>query len=138
MRTPTLHFNAIHPLARVAAGHCDSHSAPLVGGLACGACWERAIRDDERFVTEFGLPRQLTRDPEDIDEIAVERACDGERLPLTSAELIAAIHQLRREGMSAQQITDRLQAGERLVVREITGIPAGRTSAHHARTGAAA
>lgn len=47
------HFTSKHPLAervRKACDHLDASAGtvrPTVGGLACGQCWERAIRDDE-------------------------------------------------------------------------------------------
>jgi hypothetical protein len=66
--------------------------------VACGACWERAIRDDERVVAEFGLPRQLTPDPGYVDEIAVEFACRGERRPLTAVERAEAVRRLSTAG----------------------------------------
>lgn len=44
------HFNARHPLAATAGERCDdlSHSRRLQIGPACGACWEKTIREDER------------------------------------------------------------------------------------------
>lgn len=47
------HFTARHPLADAVRKLCDHLDAsagrvrPTVGGLGCGQCWERAIRDDE-------------------------------------------------------------------------------------------
>lgn len=83
--------------------------AALVGGVACGACWERAIRDDERIVVEYELPRDLRRDRALVDEIAVERACLGERLPLTRAERLAAAARLSRNGWTPRAIAGRLR-----------------------------
>jgi ParB family chromosome partitioning protein len=45
------HFGKTHPLAPVAADLCaEAGHAPKrrIGGGACGACWEQAIRSDER------------------------------------------------------------------------------------------
>jgi ParB family chromosome partitioning protein len=48
----TYYFGAQHPQSEPAGQKCrrarhDSHSR-LAGGIACGPCWESAIRDDER------------------------------------------------------------------------------------------
>jgi hypothetical protein len=82
----------------VAARHCEAHRGALrrsgIGGVACGACWERAIRDDEQVAVEFGLPRDTGANPAYVDEIAVEFACRGEDHPLTPverAEVVQAI-----------------------------------------------
>lgn len=82
------HLSERHPLASVARRNCSAHPTGrryLVGGVACGQCWEAAIRTDERFAVEFGLG-ELDRDPEYIDIVAVERALAGRRVPLTNAE----------------------------------------------------
>jgi len=48
------HFTSKHPLAgavRKSCEHLDASAGtvrPTVGGIACGQCWERTIRDDER------------------------------------------------------------------------------------------
>ena len=121
MKAPALHLGPTHPLAEIAAGHCTSHVAPLVGGVACGACWEQAIRDDERVVVDFELSRDLVVDPSAVDEIAVERACDGDHVALTEPELVAAIQVLRGRGLSMHDFADRLQAPDRVVFREVGG-----------------
>lgn len=46
-RKTTPYFSTKHPLAKSAASLCDHRGVPKVGGVACGACWERAIRDDQ-------------------------------------------------------------------------------------------
>jgi hypothetical protein len=101
-----------HPLASVAAQYCARHAGRphlgYVGGVACGACWERAIRDDERVVAEFGLPRQLTPDPGYVDEIAAELACRGERCPLTPVERTEAVRRLHAAGLGPGAIGVRL------------------------------
>jgi len=84
-----------HPLAEVAARHCQSHATPLpllIGGTACGACWERSIRDDEEFRLAVGLPRELDTDPSYVDWVAVEQAVNGREVPLTKVER----HEVRR------------------------------------------
>src|SRR5512142_1769167 len=87
-------FGPTHTLAVVAAQHCRAHTAPLVGRVACGPCWELAIRDDERFAVEHDLPREIEPDPAYVDEIAVELACHGERVELTPVEFRAAVERL--------------------------------------------
>lgn len=42
------HFTTRHPLAAALAGVCDHSTRPKVGKVACGGCWEAAIRADER------------------------------------------------------------------------------------------
>ena len=137
MRSGTVHLGAAHPLAEVATGHCSGHRAPLLGGVACGACWERAIRDDERVVIEFGLPRELDADTSAVDEIAVERACDGDDVRLTEPERAAAIHVLRDRGLTLREIADRLRVPDRVVFRETARTPRSQAQARR-RGGAAA
>ncbi|GAA3293134.1 hypothetical protein Dvina_43585 [Dactylosporangium vinaceum] len=110
MFTTTVHFGPGHPLADVARRHCDAHRPPLARIVACGACWELAIRDDERFAVECGLPRELTPDPNYVDEIAVDLACRGERVELTRAEFTAAVVRLHGRGMTPSAISKRLHA----------------------------
>ncbi len=65
----------------------------------------------------------------DIDEVAVERACQGDRtVPLNGAELAAAFHYLTARGCSASQIAGRLGVSDRTVKRWRTGtyMPQGR------------
>jgi len=134
-----LHLSPAHPLAEIAAAHCAEHLAPLVGGVACGVCWERAIRDDERIVVECDLDREPVIEPDDlVDEVAVERACAGERVRSTEAELVAAIHHLRARGWSRNAIADRLGAPERIVHREADAIPRTQLRVQLRRTGVAA
>jgi ParB family chromosome partitioning protein len=48
------HFTGQHPLARAAARLCDAREHNLrrrIGKVACGQCWETAIRQDERVAT---------------------------------------------------------------------------------------
>jgi hypothetical protein len=135
----SLHLSSTHPLAAVAAAHCTGHHAPLIGGTACGVCWERAIRDDERVVVEFELDRDPEPEPADlIDEIAVQRACAGERLALTDAELAVAIRALRAAGWSKSAIVDQLGANERTVEREAAPIPRTQLRVQRRRSGVAA
>lgn len=40
------YFGDTHPLASAARALCGHSGVPKVGAIACGACWEQAIRDD--------------------------------------------------------------------------------------------
>jgi len=136
---PGLHLSHEHPLARVAAEHCTEHAAPLVGGVACGACWERAIRDDERIAIEFELDRDEVAEPDDlVDVVAVERACAGERVPLTEAELVVAIRRLRGNGWSRTAIAAQLDAPDRVVLQETADLDRGRLRVRSTARGVAA
>lgn len=51
MTKPELHFDHRHPLAGAAKALCEQHRSPMVrllGDVACGACWEQVVREDER------------------------------------------------------------------------------------------
>lgn len=113
------YFGPEHVLADVAARHCDAHRSPFTRAVACGACWELAIRDDERFAAECDLPRELEPDPEYIDEVAVDLACSGERVALTPAELVVAVNRLRHRSMSLSRIALRLHVAYGAVVRVV-------------------
>jgi DNA-directed RNA polymerase specialized sigma24 family protein len=55
---------------------------------------------------------------EDIDEVAVERACKGDRtVTLNRPETAQAFHHLDRSGLTANQIADRLGVTKRTVER---------------------
>jgi hypothetical protein len=89
----------------------------LIGGVGCGVCWERAIRDDERAVVWFGLPRECGPDPDLVDEIAVELACAGEPTALTAVERAEVVRRLTARGESAWRIAERLRMATRSVTR---------------------
>lgn len=105
------HLGPRHPVAAVAARLCEAHLGTLrhrlVGQTACGACWERAIRDDERAVVLFDLPREVIPDPSYIDEIAVELACRGEDVALTPAERRVAHQRMRAAERKAAEVSGR-------------------------------
>ncbi len=89
MTRKATHFSSSHPLADIAAEHCQKHMGPRdlgLSGIACGQCWELAIRDDEKFVVENELPRELETDPDYIDDVAVRQTLEGQKVPLTRAE----------------------------------------------------
>lgn len=124
-----------HPLARVANRFCRAHNRPGVSGwtggvgaVACGACWEQAIRDDERVVIEYGLSRQQCADIDVVDEIAIERACKGERVRLTRVERAAAVTLLRNAGMSIYQMARRLHVSCEAVRQALQLIEAAATA----------
>jgi hypothetical protein len=90
--------------------------------VACGACWERAIRDDERVVAEFKLSRHQAADPAYVDEIAVELACRGERCPLTPVERAEAVRRLHTAGVGPGAIGVRLALSGESVRGILTGL----------------
>jgi hypothetical protein len=95
-----------HPVADVARRRCrEVHPQRAAGAVvACGECWERAIRDDERAVVLFGLPREIEPDPDYVDEVAVELAVAGCRPRLVPAEEAAAVAVLAGRGWSDSRI----------------------------------
>jgi len=108
----SVHLSGSHPLATVAGRRCrQSHPGRgfLLGGVACGVCWEAAIRADERLAVECELPAAPPPpDREYVDLVAVERAAAGERVPLTRAEKRAAAVRLAAAGYGPGPISVRL------------------------------
>lgn len=100
-----------HPLGSVARDRCLSEhrlSTSRIGGVACGRCWEQAIRADERVVIELGLPPEPHADPDLVDEVAVDRACAGDSVRLTKAERRAAVTRLLASGLLPGQVSAQL------------------------------
>lgn len=119
-----------HPVAEVAARLCEAHLPGVrasvgIGGVACGACWERAIRADERAVVLFDLPREIEPDPSYVDEIAVERACAGDRVRLTRPEFVEAVRRLIAWGYSGQAAAERLGVDPATVYQARAELSAG-------------
>ncbi|HCT80121.1 MAG TPA: hypothetical protein DGG94_10295 [Micromonosporaceae bacterium] len=113
---PRRGFDSGHPLAAVVARLHRAHGgAPFtgIGRVGCAACWETAIRNDERVAVECELPRELVPDPCFVDEIAVELACQGKRPALTDAERTAAIGRLLDEGLPRTQVARTLGIAHR-------------------------
>lgn len=83
-------FTSAHPCAAEAREICTHHDTrQVLGGVACGQCWEAAIRADER-------------NSYDVDEAAIQRALSGDRtVKLNARELHEAILRLLDQGMSA-------------------------------------
>lgn len=61
------------------------------------------------------LPRQEVWDG--LDEVAVERACRGDRVELTPAERLAAVTKLIGRGLTSNQTAERLHLTRRTVER---------------------
>ena len=116
-----LHLGPAHPLAGVARERCH-HMLPWVGGVACGACWESAIRDDERFVVENDLPREVGDQDDGVDEVAVERAVAGEPMHLTRQEQRIAIVVLLGHGKTPAYISRVLRMNHSTVLREVRNL----------------
>lgn len=105
------YLGEVHPLASVARDRCrlvHPLTRRRMSGVACGRCWEFAIRADERVVVELGLPAEPVSDPDLVDEVAVERACAGEAMRLSKAERRAALLRLVGRGLLPTQAGDRL------------------------------
>jgi non-ribosomal peptide synthetase component F len=106
-----------HVLASVAARHCRAqHPVPTssrLGRVACGRCWEEVIRADERVAVEHNLP---PIDPAEaaayLDEVAITRACRGERVELTRPERREAVRRLHARGCGLGTIANRLNMNE--------------------------
>lgn len=64
-------------------------------------------------------PPEISED--DVDEIAVERACAGDPVPLTRAESAEAYRRLERLGLSAREIATRLHTSRKSVERWRSG-----------------
>lgn len=109
MSAGTGHLGRKHPLAEVASRTCAPHrGGSKVGGVACGACWEAAIRADERWLAEVGDGPALAEPT--IDQIAVERAASmsGQAPALRPAEKVAAARLMRSRGLAYEEIGQRL------------------------------
>ncbi len=101
-----------HPLSTIATRRCRAaHPGKFDKSRwnACDTCWEQSIRDDERVVITFDLPRELEEDTDLIDDIAVERACRGEQVTLTPTERMVAVRSLLKRGYTPTLIRTRLR-----------------------------
>jgi hypothetical protein len=122
------YFGEHHPLASVARSRCRSEHPRLsrrLGDIACGPCWEHAIRTDERVVVELGLPPELVADPDLVDEVAVERACRGDSVRLTKVERRTAFARLLGDGLTPTQAGDRLGMSGSAVSAVLAGLDEG-------------
>ncbi|MFR9806455.1 hypothetical protein ACL02T_29825 [Pseudonocardia sp. RS010] len=128
-----------HPVAPVARQSCREfgHQTLHTDAVACGRCWEHAIRADERVVVEFGLTAKDERpDPGYIDVVAVERVIEGEYLPLGSNERDEVIRRMRAQGCGPWTISDRLGESTRTVRQRIDELT-GRVQGSQTQLGAA-
>ena len=123
------HFGPRHPLAAGARRRCVEQCHTPPGRAVCGRCWEQAIRDDERFAVECGLPREVVADRTLVDEIALDRACAGERVRLTRSELRAAVARLAATGLCCSQIAGRLGRNHTTVSRILSVLTAQEVAA---------
>ena len=62
-------------------------------------------------------PNTLVRGDTCLDEVAVQRAMTGERLPLTNSERREAVARLTRQGLSARRIAEPLHTTSRTINR---------------------
>lgn len=118
-----------HPVASAARRLCRA-AGHQVRNVACGPCWEAAIRADEAFVIECGITAaDEVPDPTYVDWVAVERAMSGEPVRLTEREREAVAPYLLAWGKSRTEVGRCLRlSGESL--RRILGpvpFPAGRS-----------
>jgi DNA-directed RNA polymerase specialized sigma24 family protein len=76
---------------------------------------------EAKYAYELDL-RERKKDWNDVDEVAVERACKGDlTIRLTPAEMQAAFTELNSRGLSAMEIARRLGVTQRTIVRWRTG-----------------
>ncbi|WP_248581572.1 ParB/RepB/Spo0J family partition protein [Nocardioides sp. InS609-2] len=66
-------FGDTHPLASQARALCGHRGSPKVGAVACGPCWEQAIRDDIGKTAIAAPPVRAV-----ADDSAVERILGGD------------------------------------------------------------
>jgi hypothetical protein len=117
-----------HPVAGPARRLCRDHlgaAGPgMIGQTACGACWEQAIRADERVVVQFDVSSVApAADPGFVDAVAVEVAAGGRRwVRLTEAERRAAVALMLARGLTPTQIGDRLRLNGATVAALITTV----------------
>lgn len=122
------HLQRTHPLAEPARRRCDLAGHPEAGrlhGVACEYCFEQTIRADERG--EITAAPDATR----IDEVAVERSCAGEKVPLGPREREEVVRRLHAAHLNDQQIARRTGISDRTVIRarQRLGLPAVLSSA---------
>lgn len=115
----THHFDPTHPLYAKVAG-CAHESRIHYGNVACGPCWEAAIRAD-------ALGQDVGLDEGDFDWVAVERFLGGDRsISLTHVMRRQVVRRLHGEGRSDSDIAGLIGCDERQVLRDRRrlGLPA--------------
>lgn len=96
---------------RAAVRRHEYHGQPL-----CEPCKGYEAKR-KRDAYHRGRGTEPQPDPWLVDEVAVARACEGERLTLTRQERRAAVARLTAKGMSQNKIGDLLHMDERTVAR---------------------
>lgn len=92
-------------LAVMAAGD----GARITGELTWTVSGDRLVCEAPAVPVPLDVP--------EIDLVAVERACQGEDVPLSRRELLAAVARLERQNLSAGEIARRLRRSARTVQR---------------------
>ncbi len=90
-----------HRLAAAAAAMCGHTRRPQVGSVACGQCWEQAIRDDHTEPEPELEP--LTRRQERIEQLAEMRLYDGNGRPDTP-DIVTAAEAAERLGVTPRTV----------------------------------
>lgn len=131
-----------HPLAEVAGPRCAAEALHLrpAGAVACGACWEAAIRSDERVAVEENLTPSnphTTPMPNYVDDIAVDRFLAGEELTLTASERVEAALRLAARCDRWSRVAARLR-GTRTATTRLTRVSPARRAAATVVAGEAA
>lgn len=119
-RLPRLLRALDSPSRRRAAGlkPCGTHAAhnrhKNRGEEPCEACkqGEREYQARRDYIA-----RHVKPPASDVDEVAVERACAGERVRLSSEERHLAILRLTEQGLSVREIAQRIGVTGRSVTR---------------------
>lgn len=71
-------FTLRHSLARAAQAMCGHTTRPMVGNVACGQCWEQAIRDDALQPPDEPAERERTTTRQErMQVVAGLRMLDG-------------------------------------------------------------
>lgn len=103
------HFLPSHPLVRAVERDCTHREdAVVLGGAGCGACWERAIRQDERG--EINLTSAF-------DEAVVQRVLSGERPATSVGDREESVRRLLARGWSDLRIAAQIGTTDRTVLR---------------------
>jgi hypothetical protein len=117
------HGKSMRPAKTICDG-CELRAECLAWALPItdliGVWGGTSQRDRERMRAGTWTPPKPTRrpDPTDMDQVAVNRATDGDPLPpLTPADRLAAVNRLTAAGWSALEIARRLQITPRSVQR---------------------
>lgn len=93
----------------------ELHEFPAVGGGYVDRAARVAASRGWTPPKPAPMPAPISEDH--VDEITVDRACRGERVPLTRAEMTAAWRTLEARGCYASDIAARLHVAERTVQR---------------------